>query len=133
MKHTRLAALGLLLLGAACSHSARRVRVDNSPQVTVVVHSDIDQSVAVRSHSMERFEDGRMGVRLLLESSKGRDLSVIVQTNWFNDRGGIVEAGQVRTVVLPSAAPTLVEDASMGPEATACTVSVRPSSTRRRN
>jgi len=132
MKHMRLAVLGLVLLGAACSHSSRRVRVDNAPQVTVVVHSDIDQSVEVKSHSMERLEDGRMAVRLLLESGKGKDLSVIVQTNWFNDRGGIVEAGQVRTVVLPSATPTLVEDASMGPEATACTVSVRPSTTRRR-
>ncbi|NJN14137.1 MAG: hypothetical protein HC813_00255 [Planctomycetes bacterium] len=105
---------------------------DSSPPPPVVVHGDIDQSITVQSHSMERLEDGRIALHVLLVSDKRRDLPVIIQTTWFDERGAVVESSQPRTVVLPSATPVVVDDATSSSRPTAYTMSIRPSSDTRR-
>ena len=121
----------LLLLLAACQSSAPPPEKDAEPAIKKVppffVHPKLERMVTNREYKLERTSDGRLKVRMVIASTRDKDLPLIVHAEWLDADGIEVERSDSRTLVVGSWSSKVFEEESRTREPVQVRVSVRAS------
>jgi len=120
----------LLALFAACA-SAPQEAEPEGPKIKRVnplfVHPKIEIMLKNREHKVERTADGRLKVRMILMSTREKDLPIIVHAEWLDADALEVERSDPRTLVVGSFGSVVFEEESQSRAPVQVRVSVRPS------
>jgi hypothetical protein len=124
----------LLLALTACWSRAKPTKEGRWPEGVspVTVHNKIDNKVRMANFDMERTDDGRMNIRVVIENRSRKDIPVIAYTDWMDRNGNVIERSNDIPIVLPSGTTKVYQDSSWSARAELFSVSVRPANTKRR-
>lgn len=129
-----LKTIPLLLLLVACNERNKVAREgeDVEAAAPVAIHPDINRRIRYVKHSQRRLPDGRLAIRVVLESRSTKDRPLILRTSWLDDIDDVIEQSDERQVLIPTGGTVVFEDVSWSPRATNFNVAVRAASTKRK-
>ena len=123
-----------LLVTVGCSRRNRPTREGSFPEAVspVTVHTKINGRVKMANFSTGHTPDGRLTIRVVLQSSSTKPMTVIAYTDWLDKQRNIVERGNDTPLVIPSGGTVLFEDVAYSPQVETFSVAVRPAHTKRK-
>ena len=99
----------------------------------LAVHERIDHTVKYVKHATWLTADGRLRIQVVMSSKSGKDLPVILTTQWYDQGGAVIEESTPRPMIIPTGGTLVFEDSSYTQDAVSFNVSVRPMETSRKS
>ena len=130
-----LGLLALIVIGLGCSRRNRPTREGSFPEAVspVTVHTKINGRVKMTTFSTGHTSDGRLKIRVVLQSSSTKPMTVIACADWLDKERNIIERGNDTPLVIPSGGTVMFEDSAYDPQAETFSVAVRPAHTKRKD
>ena len=130
---TRACIFALLAFAVGCG-STRPVAAKRTEPVRapVAVSSTLRNDIFVAGQSTSRTHDGRLRIRILLESHEDDQIALTVQTRWYDVSGLLIDETEGAPLVIPGGATKVYEAQAADERAEGYQVSVRPLSTKRK-
>ena len=125
----------VLLVSLGCSRRNRPTREGSFPEAVspVTVHTKINGRVKMTTFTTGHTPDGRLTVKVVLQSSSTKPMTVIAYADWLDRNRNIVERGNDTPLVIPSGGTVMFEDAAYSHEVETFSVAVRPAHTKRKD
>ena len=137
MTARQLTILTLLALPLAigCSRRNRPTREGSFPEAVspVTVHTKINGRVKMTTYTTGRTSDGRLKVKVVIQSSSTKPMAVVAYADWLDKERNIIERGNDMSYVIPSGGTIMFEDAAWSLQAETFSVAVRPAQTKRKD
>ena len=130
-----LAILALIAISLGCSRRNRPTREGAYPEAVspVTVHTKINGRVKMSTFSTSHTPDGRLKVKVVIQSSSTKPMSVIAYADFLDKNRNLVERGNEMPFVIPSGGTIVFEDTADSPEVETFSVAVRPAHTKRKD
>ncbi len=122
-------------LGIGCSRRNRPTREGSYPEAVspVTVHTKINGRVKMTTYTTGRTQDGRLTVKVVIQSSSTKPMTVIAHADWLDKDRNIIERGNDTPLVIPSGGTVMFEDVAYSNQVETFSVAVRPAHTKRKD
>ena len=124
-----------LPLAIGCSRRNRPTREGSYPEAVspVTVHTKINGRVKMTTYTTGRTQDGRLTVKVVIQSSSTKPMTVIAHADWLDKDRNIIERGNDMPLVIPSGGTVMFEDVAWSAQVETFSVAVRPAHTKRKD